>query len=234
MAVSSLCHNVYRTQFVSSQEALKRNKNPFHFAHSLSVAFVSARHTILCWTLPSDKKAHSGSISTNQKQETQNRDSFLEINWKIHFSSMTSFMISSSIGGNCDIDLMVKPVISENRNSGDAQPVITLLTSKMSSTEGPVQVVPDGHPRPARRSSMASHPGRQHTQEEIDNRIQRRRRASLTFAMEATQVIEIPRYERKLKHVLFYSEAELNLMQCEANMLNVGMDPQEFDWRSFR
>jgi hypothetical protein len=146
---------------------------------------------------------------------------------------------SSIVGECCHMDLVVKPVSSNiltNRDFRNTQPDIAILTSKVSNTvvAGPVQSMPDSHPRPARRSSMASQPGGDDTPEEIDYRIQRRRRASLTFALEATQVIEIPRYDGRLKHVLFYSEAELNLMQCEAKMRSAGIDPQEFDWRSFR
>jgi hypothetical protein len=132
------------------------------------------------------------------------------------------------------LDLTVMSDISNNENQGYGQaqqPIMAMFTSKVSST---ARCVPNNRPIPARRSSMVLQSGHPHTPEEIDYQLQRRRRTSLTFAMEATQVIEIPRYDRKLKQVLFYSQAELNLMQCEANMRSLGMDPQEFDWRSFR
>jgi hypothetical protein len=66
----------------------------------------------------------------------------------------------------------------------------------------------------------------------IERRPHRSRSASLTFG--STQVREIPRYDDESKPALFYDEAELNLMRCEANMKHAGMNPASFDWKSFR
>ncbi|KAG7373778.1 hypothetical protein IV203_012873 [Nitzschia inconspicua] len=85
-----------------------------------------------------------------------------------------------------------------------------------------------------RRSSL---PGRCccQTTEELEYRQERRRRrTSLSFSMEPTQIKEIPRYDQHSKPELFYNEAELNMMRCEANMRQAGMDPAAFDWKSFQ
>jgi hypothetical protein len=85
-----------------------------------------------------------------------------------------------------------------------------------------------------RRSSLLFTPGHDNPSNNNEKRkLRTKRRASLTFATE-TIVKEIPRYDDHTKHEIFWGEGELNLMRCEAKMRKAGMDPEEFDWKSFR
>lgn len=58
-------------------------------------------------------------------------------------------------------------------------------------------------------------------------------RSSLTFASEVHITI-IPRVDDSLKAELFYTESEINMMRCESKMLSIGLDPENFDWKSMR
>jgi hypothetical protein len=62
---------------------------------------------------------------------------------------------------------------------------------------------------------------------------QPQRRPSLTFASEVNVKI-VPRIDDSLKAELFYTESEINMMRCESKMLSIGLDPENFDWKSMR
>jgi hypothetical protein len=84
-----------------------------------------------------------------------------------------------------------------------------------------------------RRSSLLFTPGHDTPGSNQQPRRNQRKRHSLTFCAQV-ETREIPRYSLEETREVFWTEAELNLMQCEANMRKVGMEPEAFDWKSFR
>ncbi|KAG7349975.1 hypothetical protein IV203_012572 [Nitzschia inconspicua] len=120
--------------------------------------------------------------------------------------------------------------VSDHDHCGRTSPLPSSSASALEETS-------QHSARPVRRRSSLSS-GRCcccQTTEELEYREERRRRrTSLSFSMEPTQIKEIPRYDQHSKPELFYNEAELNMMRCEANMRQAGMDPAAFDWKSFR
>ena len=59
------------------------------------------------------------------------------------------------------------------------------------------------------------------------------RRSSITFG-DTVNVVIVPRIEDSMVRELFYQDHEVLVMRCEANMQKVGLDPENFDWRSMR
>jgi hypothetical protein len=117
------------------------------------------------------------------------------------------------------LDCFVVAVVSPDRNTPEQQ-----------------QPQPQHHRTQRRRSSLLFTPGHDTLADRERQQERRRRRTnSLSFApTESDQIKEIPRYDEETKRELFWGEAELNLMRCEAKMRKAGIDPDEFDWKSLR